>query len=90
MVDLIDHFGANFVIYVMAMLEVGGIAWIYGLKNIRRDIEFMSGRRPGWYWMFCWGGAVPIGLFVILVYQLATEEEYTSGDVPYPKIAISK
>jgi len=49
MIDLVDHFGANFVIYIMAMVEVGAIAWVYGLNNLLTDIEFMSGRRPGWY-----------------------------------------
>ena len=33
MLELVDHFGANFVIYVMATLEVMAIAWVYGLEN---------------------------------------------------------
>jgi solute carrier family 6 amino acid transporter-like protein 5/7/9/14 len=91
MLDLVDKFGANFVIYVMAMVEVGAIAWIYGLNNLLDDIEFMSGRRPGWYWKACWGFVIPVGLFVILVYSRITESEVTSGEdgnTPFPRIAI--
>jgi len=90
MVDLIDHFGANFVIYVMAMVEVGAIAWIYGINNFCNDIYFMLGIRIGWYWKFCWGFFIPVGLFGILVYTIVTEGEFKSGDVSYPPIAIGK
>ena len=34
MLTLVDYFGANFVIYVMATLEVIGVAWVYGLNNL--------------------------------------------------------
>jgi len=88
MVDLINEFGANFVIYVMAMIEVGAISWVYGLDNFCRDIEFMLGRKVGWYWRACWGFIIPVGLFGILIYYMATRGEYTSGGVSYPTSAI--
>lgn len=55
MVDLVNEFGANFVIYVIAMLEVGAVSWVYGLSNFCNDIEFMLNRKVGWYWRVCWG-----------------------------------
>jgi len=89
MSDLVDYFGANFVIYVMAMFEVGVVVYVYGLTNIIDDIEFMSGIRLGWYWKICWA-VIPVALLAILIYQLATSGEFTSGGVAYPKIAIGK
>lgn len=90
MVDLINEFGANFVIYVLAMVEVGAIAWVYGIGNICRDIEFMLNRKVGWYWKICWGFVIPVGLFGILIYAMVTREELQSGGVPFPNVAISK
>jgi len=55
MLTLVDYFGANFVIYVMATLEVIGVAWCYGLNRFCRDIEFMLNIKIGFYWKFCWG-----------------------------------
>jgi len=28
--DLVDHFSGNFIIYILAIVEIVGIAWIYG------------------------------------------------------------
>ncbi|CAB3381845.1 Hypothetical predicted protein [Cloeon dipterum] len=41
--DLVDHYSGGFIIYILALTEVIGIAWIYGLENFCRDIEFMLG-----------------------------------------------
>jgi len=87
MIDFIDYFGANFVIYVMAMVEVFAISWIYGLENFCRDIEFMLGIKVGWYWRFCWGYFIPIGLFGILIYTMATLEALSFNGVLYPDSA---
>ncbi|ODM93586.1 Sodium-dependent nutrient amino acid transporter 1 [Orchesella cincta] len=50
MLDLVDNYGASFIIYVMAMVECGAISYVYGLSNICDDIEFMLGRHVGIYW----------------------------------------
>lgn len=90
MVDLVDHFGSGFIIFVMAMVEVAAVSWIYGLNNFCRDIHFMLGIQVGWYWKACWGAIIPVGLLVILVYALATMGRLTFGDVAYPDSAIGR
>lgn len=87
MLDLVDHYGAGFIVYVMAMMECIGVAWVYGLDNFCKDIEFMLGRKVGIYWRTCWGFVIPIGLCANLVYYLISESEYTSNGTPYPAIA---
>lgn len=89
MLTLVDYFGANFVIYVMAIVEVAGVSWVYGLQNVCRDIEFMLGIKLSFYWKFCWGFFIPIGLLVILIYSLVTSAELTNNGVGFPPIAIS-
>ncbi|CAL8123743.1 unnamed protein product [Orchesella dallaii] len=88
MLTLVDYFGANFVIYVMAIVEVAAVSWVYGLNNICKDIEFMLGIKLGFYWKFCWGFFIPVGLIVILVYSLVTATELTHNGVNYPPAAI--
>jgi len=73
--DLVDNFAATFVIYVAAMVEVGAIAYIYGLRNFCSDIEFMLNQKSvSIYYKVCWGGVIPIGLFAILIYWAFTYE----------------
>ncbi|CAL8100043.1 unnamed protein product [Orchesella dallaii] len=87
MLDLIDHYGSGFIIYVMVILECGGICYVYGLSNLCHDIEFMLQRKVGVYWRLCWGFIIPVGLLANLLYYLISEPEYQSGPIPYPKIA---
>ncbi|CAL8121342.1 unnamed protein product [Orchesella dallaii] len=87
LLDLVDHYGAGFIVYLMVMCECAGISWVYGLSNICDDIEFMLGRQVGIYWRACWGFIIPVGLFANLLYYLITEPEFQSGEFPYPKVA---
>ncbi|ODN04846.1 Sodium-dependent nutrient amino acid transporter 1 [Orchesella cincta] len=88
MVDLVDFFGGSFVIYTTSVLEVIGIAWIYGVYNYLDDIEFMLGFRLGWYWKICWGILIPIFLTIILVYSLVEDISPSHNELPYPVIAL--
>ena len=72
MLNLVDNFAANFVIYIAATIEVTAISYVYGLKNLCRDIEFMLNRKVGLYFRICWGFIIPIGLPAILLYWAAT------------------
>jgi solute carrier family 6 amino acid transporter-like protein 5/7/9/14 len=90
MLTLVDNFGGNFTIYVLATLEVIGIAWVYGLTNICHDIEFMLQIKIGWFWRFTWGIFVPVVLVVILVYSLAISKPLTHNNVAFPDIAIGE
>src|ERR1700743_1253489 len=73
----------------MATLEVIGVCWVYGLNNFCRDIEFMLDIKIGLYWKFCWGFFIPVGLVVILVYTLVTQDRLTHDTHPYPDLAIA-
>lgn len=87
MIDLIDHYGAGFVIYIMVVFECIGVCWVYGLENLCNDIEFMLQRKTGPYWRLCWAFIIPVGLSINLIYYLWNNSEFKSGDVSYPVIA---
>ena len=51
----------------MAILEVVGIAWIYGGNRFIEDIEMMIGKKSWWFWLYwrvCWFFVTPVLLIV--------------------------
>lgn len=88
MLTLVDEFGASTVIYVIVIFETAGVCWVYGLSNLRRDIEFMVKRPVSWYWRICWGIIIPVGLSIILIYKFSGLEPLTHGGVDFPPAAL--
>lgn len=87
MLDLIDHYGAGFLVYLMSILECIAIAYVYGLSSWCQDIEFMLGRKISLYFRLCWGFVLPVGLTVNLLYFKIMNPVFQSGDVEYPTSA---
>ncbi|KAM0724567.1 Sodium-dependent nutrient amino acid transporter 1 [Formica fusca] len=85
--NLVDYFGGTFIIVFLASFEVIAISWVYGVDNFMDDIEFMIGRRPSFYWRFCWCYLTPLSLFTILIYFLITITPLTYNDEYYPTSA---
>ncbi|XP_055596215.1 sodium-dependent nutrient amino acid transporter 1-like isoform X1 [Uranotaenia lowii] len=84
---LVDHFGASFIALVLAIAELVTLGWIYGVDRLCKDVEFMSGHRPGIYWRLCWRWITPLLMFAILVYNLISLEPLTYQGQVYPNIA---
>jgi len=70
-IDIVNDYGAGFVIYVMAFLEICGLVFVYGLKNYCNDVEFMLGSKVGLYWVITWTGLAPL-LVIIFIFYLST------------------
>ena len=62
-----DTYGAGFAILWIAFWECVGFMWIYGVKNVCKDIKLMIGSEPGWFWKITWAGVAPIFLLVIFI-----------------------
>ncbi|XP_031829644.1 sodium-dependent nutrient amino acid transporter 1 isoform X2 [Nomia melanderi] len=86
-VTLVDYYGGTFVAIIVGVLELVTIFWIYGLPNFVNDVEFMLGRRPTWYWRFCWAFITPILMIVILIYTIVTYEPPTYDGAVFPGYA---
>ncbi|XP_018580348.1 sodium-dependent nutrient amino acid transporter 1 [Anoplophora glabripennis] len=86
MLDLVDHFGGTFIIFVFAILEITAVMWLYGLDNFLLDLQFMTSHKAGLYWRICWGLIMPVLLMVIFIYFVATLQPLTYGidDLVYP------
>jgi len=89
MLTLVDEFGAKFVIYVMAMVEVAAISWVYGINNLGKDIKFMLGFTISWYWIFCWAVFIPFFLAAILVYHMVENFKPAHNDVDFTGAALA-
>jgi len=74
----------------MAIFEMIGICWVYGLNNVCEDIEFMLNIKITFYWKFCWAFFIPVGLSTILLYTFVNHEELTYNDVTFPDSYISE
>ncbi|KAK3536935.1 hypothetical protein QTP86_027053 [Hemibagrus guttatus] len=91
-VNLIDTFCAGWIPLVAGLLEVFGLAWLYGGNRFIQDIEMMIGTKTIFFWMWwraCWFFITPAVLLVILIWSLYTFTAPTYGSVEYPQWGIA-
>lgn len=83
--DLMDTYAAGFAVLWIAFWEIVGFMWIYGVRNVSKDIKLMLGSEPSWFWKFTWAVTAPAFLLFILVASVSDWEEHKyAGVVPYP------
>ncbi|TDG44561.1 hypothetical protein AWZ03_009033 [Drosophila navojoa] len=81
--NLLDFFGATFVALVLAIFELVAIGWVYGVKRVCRDAEFMLGIKTSIYYRICWAVITPLLMLSILVYMLVLYEPLKYKDYTY-------
>ncbi|XP_077293803.1 sodium-dependent nutrient amino acid transporter 1-like [Arctopsyche grandis] len=86
--NLVDHHGATFVVYILGIGQIIAVSWIYGIRRFCNDIEFMLKMKVSIYWRLCWSVLTPMILIVILTYSLITLEKISYNGVEYPTSAI--
>ncbi|XP_065369295.1 sodium-dependent nutrient amino acid transporter 1-like [Calliphora vicina] len=72
--NLLDFYGASFVALVLAIFELIAVGWIYGVKQLCKDIHFMLGIKTSIYYRLCWGIITPAFMAAILIYTLVEYE----------------
>ncbi|EDW09608.2 sodium-dependent nutrient amino acid transporter 1 [Drosophila mojavensis] len=85
--NLVDFYGCTFIALVMAIAELFAFSWVYGVKRLCNDIEFMLNVKTGFYWRICWAIMAPGLMFLVLVYMLVSYEPLTYKGVEYPEAA---
>ena len=65
---LLDNYGVGTAAFLYGIMEIVGFTWVYGLKNLCDDIQFMTKSRVSLIWKITWGYATPITLIVIFLY----------------------
>lgn len=84
LLNLVDFFCVSFLIYVLGITELITFGWIYGIKRICKDIEFMLGSKSNLYWRISWGVIAPFLMIVIFIYELVTMTPLKYKDYIYP------
>ncbi|XP_042205816.1 sodium-dependent nutrient amino acid transporter 1-like isoform X2 [Homarus americanus] len=87
--ELINYYGGGFIIFILVVFEVAAIHWVYGVNNFCRDIEFMLGRKTGYYWKFCWAILIPALLSIIFIYSQTTAKRLAVGSYVFSSGAIA-
>ncbi|ALC48305.1 NAAT1 [Drosophila busckii] len=81
---LVDFYGGTYVVFILAIFELAGIVWIYGLQNFCDDIEFMCNKRVSMYWRLCWAFFTPVMMIVIFIYSMVTIQPIRYSDIYFP------
>jgi len=77
---LVDFYGASFVVLILALVQLIAYCYIYGVPRFRRDIKFMLGFLPNWFWTVCWWAITPGLICLIVIATFVTFELETDGD----------
>lgn len=88
MLTMVDHFGGTFLIFALAILELVGIFWVYGLENFCWDLEFMLKRKVTPFWRISWGIITPGFMIIIFGYFLLKLENPTFMGLQYPESSL--
>ncbi|XP_059144575.1 sodium- and chloride-dependent neutral and basic amino acid transporter B(0+)-like [Physella acuta] len=89
-VTIMDHYGADFSVLILAFCEVVSVMWVYGVMRFFNDIKYMLGAKPhGWpYWIFCWSFSAPLLIAALFLYRMIRYKPPTySPGVPFPLFA---
>ncbi|XP_070791442.1 sodium- and chloride-dependent glycine transporter 2 [Pituophis catenifer annectens] len=84
MLQLVDTYAASYSLVIIAIFELVGISYIYGLQRFCEDIEMMIGFQPNKFWRVCWAFVTPTILTFILSFSFYQWEPMTYGTYHYP------
>uniref|UniRef100_A0A1I8M2C5 Transporter n=1 Tax=Musca domestica TaxID=7370 RepID=A0A1I8M2C5_MUSDO len=83
--NYIDFYAVTLVAIVLGIFELIAASWIYGVKNICRDIKFMLTIKTSIYYRICWGIVTPVFMTAVLIYMLVDYEPLKYNDTLYPE-----
>ncbi|XP_014475460.1 PREDICTED: sodium- and chloride-dependent transporter XTRP3 isoform X1 [Dinoponera quadriceps] len=69
---MFDSFAGTIGLVMVALMEMISVIFVYGHEKFTKDIEEMTGHRPGAYWQFTWRFLAPIIMVCILVSSVAS------------------
>uniref|UniRef100_A0A3P8UUL3 Solute carrier family 6 member 14 n=1 Tax=Cynoglossus semilaevis TaxID=244447 RepID=A0A3P8UUL3_CYNSE len=91
-VVLIDNFSAGWILSILALLEVIGFCYIYGVNRLIDDFKMMLGNKNTYFWWACkacWVVVSPSITLAILIWSLVDYVPPTYGWVHYPDWGLS-
>nr|XP_053649623.1 sodium-dependent nutrient amino acid transporter 1-like [Cherax quadricarinatus] len=86
--ELVNHYGGGFIVFVLMIVEIVGVHWVYGVNNFCRDIDFMLGRKTGLFWKISWAFLIPLLLSVVFIYGQITGKPLAVGSYVFEPLVI--
>ncbi|XP_067648959.1 sodium- and chloride-dependent glycine transporter 1-like [Haliotis asinina] len=87
LLQLVDWYIGAFYVFVFCTVECVSIVWIYGVNQISKDVEMMTGRHLPVYIKIMWGFVIPGILSIVFVLTLLWYQPPTYGKYSYPSYA---
>uniref|UniRef100_A0A4W5PPR5 Transporter n=1 Tax=Hucho hucho TaxID=62062 RepID=A0A4W5PPR5_9TELE len=84
MLQLVDTYAASYSLVIIAICELIGISYFYGLQRFCEDIEMMIGFQPNRFWRICWAFVTPTILTVCVCVRSIRNGVMTYEDYTYP------
>lgn len=84
MLNLVDSYGATFVIFILACLEIYTFCYMYGINRVSDDAKFMLGFYPNKFFKVCWKYVTPAIMTLIAIYSLVYYEKPTDNGREFP------
>jgi len=82
--DLMDTYGASLSVMIIAVAEIVMVMWVYGVNTFCKDLKYMLGVAPGWYFKACWAVVSPLILVLIFLSACGEWELPAYGTLSYP------
>lgn len=83
--NLMDTYAGGGAVLFIAICEIVGLMWLYGVRRFCADLKLMLGHEIGWYWRASWLIFSPCILAFLFIYGLVKHKPITYDDtVAYP------
>lgn len=83
--NLMDTYAGGGAVLFIAICEIVGLMWFYGVSRFCADLKLMLGHDIGWYWKASWLVFSPCILGFLFIYGLVQHKPITYDDVvTYP------
>lgn len=70
--SMFDSFAGTIGLVVVACMEMISVIYIYGHEKFTKDIQDMTGIKPGLYWQITWRFLAPGIMIVILISSIVS------------------
>ena len=82
LLDIVDHFLTNISLIIIGIAECVIVGWVYGAGKLRKYVNQVSETKIGPFWEIAIKYITPIGLAVLLGFQLKAEFIANYGGYP--------
>ncbi|XP_076016767.1 sodium-dependent neutral amino acid transporter B(0)AT3-like [Genypterus blacodes] len=73
--EIFNNYVGSVPLLVIAFFEIISVVYVYGINRFNADIEWMTERKPNWYWQATWRFISPFLLLVVFVAYIVVEAE---------------